>query len=336
MPLQKLSALCENILLQNYLALKDLGETRYQLIEKVLYRFNPQQLIELESLNPKLMLDDETVWFNLIKKEFPQDVHERYTTNLGKIKEFFKQQLHDVGFDYSNLNLDNYITYQQLGNTKKYRLPSKLLYLKYKEDYLKKEELAIENLRQRMKAIQKDKEQNRVVHIDDIIPEPNARVRAIAKPQRSKIFMKSKIEANQRKSLFKNPSRMSIQAKSPVIRPPRIYSSSALPKQPKPTTSPTSIFPATSSTPIIESSINTTPQIPIPKPVSPVRPKPQASSVFHNKRTPIYKSSLSPSPTKLSPSPKVATTNQVVFASDSSTEQPRKRINIGKYKARKM
>lgn len=316
MPVLPLSVLCENILLQNYLALKDLGDTRFQLIQRVLFRFNPQQLIELESSNPRLMLDDESVWLSLVKKEFPQDVHERYTTNSSKIKDFFKQQLDEVCYDYSNINLDNYISYQQLGNTKKYKLPSKLLYLKYREDYLKKEELAIENLRQRMKAIQKDKEENRVVHIDDVIPEPNARVKSIAKPQRSKIFMKSKIEAKQRQTLFKNPLRMSIEGKAPVIRPPR--------KVPTPfITKPSSPRPK----PILTSPTRS-------KPISPIRPKPQSSSVFHNKRVPRLKPAQPSSPIRSTTVSHTENTSQPT--ENIPSEAPRKKINIGEYKARKM
>lgn len=287
MPVLPLSLLCENALMQNYLQLKDLGDTRYQLIQRVLSKFSAQQLNDLEVLNPKLMLDDEDIWLKLLKKEFPQEVHERYTTNSGKIKNFFKSQLDEFNYDYSNLNLDNYIIYQQLGNTKKYKLPSKLIYMKLKQDYIAKEELAIENLRQRMKEIKKDKEQNQVVHIDEIIPVSNTRMKTIDKPKRSKIFMKSQNELKNRQALFRDPQRMQLQRKS-IIRAPK---------------------------PIVP------PTRPISAPVrtktnSPIRPKPPVS-IFHKR----------PTPTRRNTSPGLPT---------EKIEPPKKRINIGEYKARKL
>lgn len=303
MPVLPLSLLCENALMQNYLQLKDLGDTRYQLIQRVLSKFTAQQLNELEVLNPKLMLDDEDIWLKLLRKEFPQEVHERYTTNSGKIKNFFKTQLDEVNYDYSHLNLDNYIKYQQLGNTKKYKLPSKLIYMKLQQDYIQKEELAIENLRQRMKAIQKDKEQNQVVHIDDIIPVTNTRIKPIDKPKRSKIFMKSQSELKNRQALFRDPQRMQLQRNNQVIRPPR--------NTPK------------------ASTIAPIPTKPVPSPVrsisksnSPVRPKPQVS-IFHRRPTPTRRPT---SPSKPS--------NDI--KKDIPIEPPRKKINIGEYKARKL
>ncbi|CCH46953.1 Elongin-A [Wickerhamomyces ciferrii] len=326
MPLQKLSSLCENILIQNYQQLSYLGDTRYELIKKVLGRFNSQQLMDLERKNPKLLLDDEETWFNLVKKEFPQDLSTRFTTNYEKIKNFYRFQLDELNFNYNEeINLDNYIHIEKIdeSNIPKYKLPSKLLYLKYKQDYIKKEELAIVNLRNRMAKLSKDKQETKIIHIDDVIePIPSTKKKLKKQlPERSKLFMKSVNEIKYRNSLFKNPLGGD---EKPIIRAPKSTPFNTPKSSIIRTSTPSFNQPTSTSTaPSIPTS-NLKPS-PKPNPIRPSPPKPKKSSIFNISRRP-RKHRLDQSPKPSPPTP----------LEPQQQSPPRKKININEYKSRKL
>ncbi|KAH3673011.1 hypothetical protein WICMUC_003964 [Wickerhamomyces mucosus] len=211
-----LTTLCENVLLQNHLLIKDLGEIRYDLINRVLVKFNYIQLLKLEELNPQLMLEDEDIWLKLLKKDFPQNIHERFTTDSSKARLFFQFQLKELNYDYSQINIENYLTKFQTSHNNKFKLPSKLLYLKYKQDLNKKEKESIQKLRQHMKSIAQSKDKHQVIHIDEVIPTYKYEktsilpMRQINPPSnRSKLFLKAKDEAVRHSKFFQNPVQIS-------------------------------------------------------------------------------------------------------------------------------
>ncbi|CDR43929.1 CYFA0S13e00694g1_1 [Cyberlindnera fabianii] len=261
-----LSVICENVLLRNHTALRDLGGTRFQLIRRVLFKCTPSQLTSLEEMNPLLVLEDEDVWYHILKRDFPTQVHERYTTNRSKIKLFYKQQLDKIKYDYKNLNFDNYIKYEEVRPGNKFKLPSKLVYLKYKEEQIRKEESVVENLRQRMKDMQAKREKNKVVQLDEIIPV--SRVRGYTpKPEcstRSKLFQKAHEETKRRRDFFKNPL---------SLMPPSPPKNRTLPVA-RPVAIPAKLNMKPTSTPPVTS---------ITKPSSPAR---KVASIFHAPRRP--------------------------------------------------
>ena len=143
------STICVNVILLNHYRLSDLGDVRYTLIKRVLLKLTAQQLMNLEQRNPMLIFEDNEIWESLVKKDYPQEVGQKFTNNRAKIRKFYELQLEEANSDYSSLNLDHYINMSEVETNvpmKRYRLPNKLVYLKLQQDYEKKKELAIENL----------------------------------------------------------------------------------------------------------------------------------------------------------------------------------------------
>lgn len=233
MPVKSLSKICEIQLGMNYHLIQDIGDVRFQLIKPILLKFNATQLINLEQKNPKLVLEDDYIWLKIIQKQFPNNLDVRFTHSKDKILNFYKNELSKLNFDASSINFDNYLVLDEAAaenSVRRYKLPSKLLYLKYSKELSEKEELAIFNLRERMKKLRQEKEQNKVIKLDRIIPITNngyriKKMKNSTNNERSKLFMKSKREADLHKSFFKNPRKTDLR----VIHPPQrsVFNSSS-------------------------------------------------------------------------------------------------------------
>lgn len=202
-----LRTLCENTLIRHHLLLKDLGDLRLSLIKRVLHRFTAHQLINLEQINPLLVLEDDDIWLVLLRREYPQDVHDKYTSQPLEIKKFYRRLLKGMGFDITLINLDNYIQYHELHTTKQYRLPYRQVYSEIKQHYIDKQEEAIINLRKNMQKLERSKDNNRVIHLDEIIPVDGKRVLPVKRTvdNRSPLFQRAQLEAKKRRELFRNP-----------------------------------------------------------------------------------------------------------------------------------
>jgi elongin-A len=269
-----------------------------------------------------LIFEDGEVWKNLIQKEYPQEMSEKFTTNKSKIRNFYELQLNEFKFDYSRLDLEHYINLSEPETNmpvRRYRLPSKLIYLKLEREYQAKKELAIENLRQRMQEIERSKEKNKVIHLNEVIPVDTHSVR---RPQpssslqhRSKLFQKSHGEAKKHLDYFRNP--MNVDQR--VIHSPQITSSPVRSVPSAVTSSPTRTF-----SPIAAAN-------PVPRP----RP-PKQVSIFHIKKRP---------PPKRKRTPEINPSQNNLPTTDNSSISPalpspqaevptRKRVKLGDYLSR--
>jgi hypothetical protein len=214
-----LRTLCENVLLKNHLSIRDLGDVRYGLIKRVLSKFTSQQLIILEERNPMLVLEDDNSWLCLLQKDYPQDVHDKFTSQPQDVRRFYKRQLKSMDVDPASIKLDNYIQLQELSNTKQYRLPYKQVYLEIRQHYIDKQEEAVVNLRKNMQKMAASKDVNKVIHLDQVIPVGRPRPLPIKRVEsnRTPLFQKAQVEAKKRRQLFQNPLSL-----MPKRTPPRL------------------------------------------------------------------------------------------------------------------
>ncbi|KAH3681858.1 hypothetical protein WICPIJ_007164 [Wickerhamomyces pijperi] len=205
---RSLTEICQTVILRNHLLLDDLGEIRYELLQRVFDRFTAQQLINIERLNPKLILEDENIWAKKLQQDFPRNVMDRYTTDFGKIRRYFIKELESLNYDYQSENLEGYLEPFKMQKRSvvltptKFKLPSRLLYFKYKEDKLQKEQEALLRLRERMKSQRESRKEAEIIHIKEVIP-THKHEKTFRYPgqyyqqqqHRSKLFQKSKHEA---------------------------------------------------------------------------------------------------------------------------------------------
>lgn len=320
MPLLSLSSLCVNVLLQNHLLLTDLGDVRYPLIKKVLLKLSFQQLSNLESKNPMLIFEDDEIWDALIRKEFPQELNENFTTNKSKIWKFYEYQLNEFNFDVSQIDINHYINIKNQihnGNKIKYKLPSKLVYLKLLNDYQLKKEIAIENLRQRTIDNEKSKEKNKLILLNEIIPTTdNIYHRRINSsnnlPNRSKLFQKAHNEAKKHLNYFRNPMNNARIIKvntpsNPIIIPSQVTKPIKSPQRPT-------------------------------SPAKPIKRNPKPVSIFLQKK-PKKKEQ---SPSKISIESSTPSTSNTSSRNQSPSRSPdiieiqpeRKKIKLGEYLSR--
>lgn len=204
-----LRTLCENVLLKHHLSLRELGDIRYSLITRVLHKFTAQQLVNLEKANPLLILEDDDVWLSLLQKDYPQDLHRRFCSNPNDVYKYYKQELQSMlGTETIDVKLRDVITLEKIEDSNRYRVPYRQVYMDIQQLYAMKQEEAILNLRKNMQKMERSKDVNRVIHLDEVIP-VDTRHRPWGKrpvvSNRSPLFQRAQVEARKRRQLFKNP-----------------------------------------------------------------------------------------------------------------------------------
>ncbi|AET40850.1 elongin A Ecym_6480 [Eremothecium cymbalariae DBVPG len=201
---------CVLTLMRHHTLIDDVAHIPYALIRQVLQKLKAEQLVRLEKTNPLLILGDEEIWYDLLKKDFPLNVHEQYVSRknqvyeyyLGCIKENDEKLLDDKplvkNYFHENVKKDPVVF--------KYRLPSRLLYYKYQQEVAEKQELSAERLRQSVKQLQAEKEKMLITMLEDpIYVERELRSTKIKQHQnRSNLYLKSYKEHLKRQEHFKS------------------------------------------------------------------------------------------------------------------------------------
>ncbi|AAS50574.1 ABL197Cp [Eremothecium gossypii ATCC 10895] len=205
-----LQELCVVVLMRHHAQLEDIGHMPYALVRRVLLKMSAEQLLRLERASPALLLEDEEAWQQLLKKDFPTNVHEVWVARKKDVYEYYLESVRELGPQV----LEDRALVRSLLRAAvckdpvlfKYRVPSRQLYQRYVHEDARRQELSAARLRQSTLQLQQEKQKTRITQLEDPLyleRELNAG-RQRAAPQRSSIYLKSFKELRQRQAHFRS------------------------------------------------------------------------------------------------------------------------------------
>ncbi|CCC71021.1 hypothetical protein NCAS_0G01340 [Naumovozyma castellii] len=171
--MKSLQELSKITLMRNLSSIEDIGCTPFRLIEDVLDKMNKEQLIRLEEKNVFLVLEDDKIWLKFLKLDFPTSVHVSYVSR----KEIIYNQYLDFIRKFDEILLNERrqlvsIYLKALVNKDpkkmKFRIPYRILYFKYQNDEMRKQQKTAEKLRLQMQQIKDERERNKTVSVDSV------------------------------------------------------------------------------------------------------------------------------------------------------------------------
>ncbi|KAL6948475.1 hypothetical protein ACO0QE_000941 [Hanseniaspora vineae] len=137
----------------------------YHLLPSILRNVNNYEILEkLELQNPGLVFLTEDIWRALLVRDFPNNLHESFTKYKKTIYKKLLDETQLAGFSQSFSLNDEFLDYDE--SRQMYKIPSKLLYLKYKEELITRENEAKANLINRNKNMQKMNESKSIVFLE--------------------------------------------------------------------------------------------------------------------------------------------------------------------------
>lgn len=178
MTLEMLSEYCIQSLVRNKEQFPVIGNMPFRLLKDYLKRINVNvhQLMRYEKYNVEWIFDDDEMWIDFLKMDFPTNIHEQYVNNRDKIIKYYKESLRSM----NNLNLDasHGVTVVMLRSrisqvikrdpkTHKYKVPYRMLYLQYQDDIKLKEAQVAENLRLQMQKIKEERDKKSTVAVGE-------------------------------------------------------------------------------------------------------------------------------------------------------------------------
>lgn len=206
--MKSLSKLCEISLMRNYQQIQNVANVPYRLIQDILLKVKFDQLCRLERSNVLLVFEDDELWLNLLKQDFPTSTHESFVSKKNVIRQYYIDFVQEN--DPALLKTDPELidTYLQPALSKsrsngQFRIPYRMLYFRYQEDVIRKQEKSAERLRLQMQQLQQERIKNQIVVVD---PPVSARglARRSTKEHHSELFLKSMKEHGSRLRHFKN------------------------------------------------------------------------------------------------------------------------------------
>lgn len=169
--MKSLSELCELTLMRNYSQLEEVKNIPYRLIRNILWKVKMPQLVKLEKSNVLLVFEDDGMWLNFLKQDFPTSVHDCFISKKEDIKHYYlkfisenEPEILEVDPELVKMHLKSIVRKDLVKN--KYKIPYRMLYQRYQEDVLKKQEKSTERLRLQMKQLQQEREKNQTVVVD--------------------------------------------------------------------------------------------------------------------------------------------------------------------------
>ena len=183
-----LSELCLQSLIRNKDKFQIIANVPYRLIDRYLKRINISvvQLMRYERFNIEWIFDDDELWLEFLRADFPTNVHEKYVNSKDTIVKYYKDAIRKIYHNNNNnqnnnkndddendllikIILKNKISesIKRDTNTKKYKVPYRMLYLQYQEDIKLKEAKITENLRLEMQRIKEEREKKSTVIVGE-------------------------------------------------------------------------------------------------------------------------------------------------------------------------
>lgn len=160
--------------------LDDIGILPYHLVKPILEKMNAKQLNVIEQNSPHLLPHSDELWVDLIKRDFPS--RPIYSENT------FRKKLPG-------------------------KLANKQLYLKYNQEQELFRKDSTERLKKFTKSLQRQKSENSVIEVEQILREPS--IKSVAKGPKNSILNKAKRELQNRSLMFPNKKITS----RPLIKP---------------------------------------------------------------------------------------------------------------------
>lgn len=210
--MSSLSELCEISLMRNYLQLHDVKNVPYRLIKNILFKVKLEHLRKLEKSNVLLIFEDDELWLNFLRQDFPTSVHDCFVTKKDVIVQYYIKFIQENDPSLLEQNADLINVHLQLSIRKdltssKFRKPYRMLYFKYQEDVVKKQEKSAERLRLQMEQIHEERKKKQTVVLDHTFydqNQPRKTARNLSKEHHSDLFMKTIKEHGSRLRHFKS------------------------------------------------------------------------------------------------------------------------------------
>ncbi|GAV55348.1 hypothetical protein ZYGR_0AS06720 [Zygosaccharomyces rouxii] len=212
--MKSLSELCEITLTRNYSQLEEVKNIPYRLIHNILWKVKMPQLVKLERSNVLLVFEDDEMWLNFLKQDFPTSVHDCFITKKDDIKHYYLNFINDNEPELLDTDADLIKMYfksvlKKDLNKNKYKVPYRMLYQRYQDDVVKKQEKCTERLRLQMRQLQQEREKNQTVVVDQSFylknqPKRSSNRMPYKDRQHSELFRKSVKDHGSRLRHFKS------------------------------------------------------------------------------------------------------------------------------------
>ncbi|CCH58865.1 hypothetical protein TBLA_0B00200 [Henningerozyma blattae CBS 6284] len=220
--MKSLREYCEIAIMRNHKHITNFGSMPFYLLENVLRLFKPEQLTSVEDKSPLLILDDDHLWYNFLKTQYPTTVHDLYTSKREIVVNYYKNFIKSNISDYHNfgfISLDElidlkirHLIHKENGQCR-YRIPYRKLFFKYRAEEIRKQEMSAEKLRSQMQQIKLEREKKQTVKVDSSFFERNYKrntkglgaVGSIYGSNHSKLFIQSIKAHDSRSKIFKGP-----------------------------------------------------------------------------------------------------------------------------------
>lgn len=210
--MSSLSELCEISLMRNYLQLHDVKNVPYRLIKNILFKVKLEHLCKLEKSNVLLVFEDDELWLNFLRQDFPTSVHDCFVTKKDVIIQFYLKFIQENDPDLLKQDGDLINVHLQLFIRKelasgKFRKPYRMLYFEYQEDVVRKQEKSAERLRLQMEQIHEERKRKQTVVVDHSFyaqNQPRKTAKNLSKEHHSDLFRRSVKEHGSRLRHFKS------------------------------------------------------------------------------------------------------------------------------------
>ncbi|CAI4049513.1 hypothetical protein SKDZ_14G0980 [Saccharomyces kudriavzevii ZP591] len=169
--MESLRTLCEISLMRNHSNLQSVSNVPYHLLKKILQKVKIPQLLRLEKSNVLLVFDDDELWLEFLKHDFPTNVQEQFVSRRDSICKYYFNFImeNDIELYQSDQDLlKSCIRQSVVKDTRnnKYRVPYRMLYAKYQQEVEKKQEESAERLRFEMQKLQQEREKKQTIVVD--------------------------------------------------------------------------------------------------------------------------------------------------------------------------
>ncbi|CAI4968654.1 AVN_HP_G0112590.mRNA.1.CDS.1 [Saccharomyces cerevisiae] len=172
--MKSLQTLCEISLMRNHSNIQSVSNVPYHLLKRILQKVKIPQLLKLEKSNVLLIFDDDELWLEFLRQDFPTNVHEQFVSKRDIICKYYFDFVkeNDIELYHSNQDLLKSCVRQSVVKdirNNKYRIPYRMLYSKYQQEVEKKQEESAERLRLEMQKLQQEREKKQTIVVDHTV-----------------------------------------------------------------------------------------------------------------------------------------------------------------------
>ena len=198
--------------MRNHSNIQSVSNVPYHLLKKILQKVKIPQLLKLEKSNVLLIFDDDELWLEFLKQDFPTNVHEQFVSKRDTICKYYFNFVKENDADLYNSDQDllksclRQSVVKDIRNNK-YRIPYRMLYSRYQQEVEKKQEESAERLRLEMQKLQQEREKNQTIVVDHTVYFKKKNTKKTARldsEPHSQLYMKSLKDHESRLKHFKD------------------------------------------------------------------------------------------------------------------------------------